>query len=519
MQEKLFFLHFCFIATLILPQMSIAQEKPSATVEKKTETKSNQIEKPSVTEKKSKTTEVKKTTEDPCVCCNLCKNATDTRINTMLYVEDILIEGCGIKNKNLILDTITIKKKDLISPDDPKLLSSRLRLISLGLFEKIDLSFRKGSKKNHIQLVISIKIRGTFIIRHIFMGSSRIVPLWLGISAEERNFLGLGVTIGGSAVGSLKAEIMNGRPQTGTEAYVFLPRFFKIPMLIGGKFNYGSEFYRIYGDNDDGNPNNFLSIPYIKAGLKFETFFPLSSFYLRATLKSDHLNTTIPTETIRHIEDGTTGKVSFHLKDGHSQISVFTLRLIHDTLDSPQLPSRGHFISLSASVGAPVIFSSYTFTRGEALFEKYLKFGNHVFSGHFFTGGIAGNAPLFERFYIGDFQDLVSPRALEMNMSVATSPNFLGNNINETRWGTAVFKAWIRWDYPFLGRHGFIYKGNFFISAGAMGLFTASQLKYRQKGIYESLPVDLTFDFGLHLDTRYGMFKLSISNAIGRLPF
>ena len=40
-----------------------------------------------------------------------------------------------------------------------------------------------------------------------------------------------------------------------------------------------------------------------------------------------------------------------------------------------------------------------------------------------------------------------------------------------------------------------------------------------ERDLSESIPVDLTLDAGLRLDTRVGVFHLSLGNVMGRIPF
>ncbi len=54
---------------------------------------------------------------------------------------------------------------------------------------------------------------------------------------------------------------------------------------------------------------------------------------------------------------------------------------------------------------------------------------------------------------------------------------------------------------------------------GFILLTSADELRIRDRSLAESIPVDLTLDAGLRLDTRIGIFRFSIGNALGRIPF
>ena len=50
-------------------------------------------------------------------------------------------------------------------------------------------------------------------------------------------------------------------------------------------------------------------------------------------------------------------------------------------------------------------------------------------------------------------------------------------------------------------------------------LTSKEELRVRDQDLSASIPVDLTLNAGLRLDTYIGVFSLSIGNALGRIPF
>jgi hypothetical protein len=65
----------------------------------------------------------------------------------------------------------------------------------------------------------------------------------------------------------------------------------------------------------------------------------------------------------------------------------------------------------------------------------------------------------------------------------------------------------------------FAYGGDFFINVGLICLTSRDEIKMRDRRLSESIPLDLTLDAGLRLDTQIGIFRFSIGNALGRIPF
>jgi len=436
-----------------------------------------------------------------------------------LTVEAIQVDGLVATNCGLVTRILGLRPGDRITPDDPRLETARVRLLALGLFHRVEFRLSKGRHRGKVILVVRLEERQTLIIRHLFFGASRITPFWLGLGLQEGNFMGEGMRLSVAAVGTARADIMEGRAQYALESSLFAPKWLSIPLHLGARYANGTEFYRTYGEVDDGNPENFLSLPYQRGGFWTETFFPVGPLFLHVGASSELLHTDLPGERIRHYPDGTSRQIHFGLEDGFSFLGFLSARLSWDSRNRDILPSEGTLVEVGGRIGSPVFFSSYSYSRGELQFEHYRKLGRHIFSVHFFGGLMMGNPALFDKFYIGDLQDLVAPRALGLNLSVSPSPDFLDTGISEARWGTAAFKLAFRYDYPLFSRSGFIYRGHLFFSAGVMGLASPSQLRYRETSLRDALPVDLTLDFGLHLDTRMGIFRLSFANALSRMPF
>ncbi|MBU1409893.1 BamA/TamA family outer membrane protein [Myxococcota bacterium] len=436
-----------------------------------------------------------------------------------LTVEAIQVDGLEKTSCELVARIIGIRPGALLTPDDPRLEAARLQLLALGIFHHVEFQLKKGRRRGNVILIVRVEERQTLIIRHLFFGASRIIPFWLGLGLQEGNFLGKGMRLSVAAVGTARSDIMEGRPQYAVESSLFAPKWLPIPLHLGARYANGTEFYRTYGEADDGDPENFLSLDYQRGGFWTETFLPLGRLFLHVGLSSELLHTTLPGERIRHFPDGTSRQIHFGLQDGFSALGFLSGRLSWDTRDRENLPSSGTLLELGGRIGSPVFFSSYSYTRGELQIEHYRRLGRHIFSLHFFGGMMMGDPALFDKFYIGDLQDLVAPRALGLNLSVSPSPNFLGTGISEARWGTAAFKLSFRYDYPLFSRSGFIYRGHLFFSAGVMGLAAPAQLRFRETSLRDALPVDLTLDFGLHLDTKMGIFRLSFANALSRMPF
>ena len=165
--------------------------------------------------------------------------------------------------------------------------------------------------------------------------------------------------------------------------------------------------------------------------------------------------------------------------------------------------------------------SSYDFTRLEASAELWspLSWG-HVLRVGAFAGVVFGGAPFFYHFYASDLSNLIPSRLLELNLDHRSPPDLLGTTAAEMRKEQVAGRIDLEYSLP-LRRGG---EGVYAIDAYALvGLYALAQrndLRFAVPG-YEGLarvPVDLTFDLGVRVDTAIGLFQLGFSNVLGFLP-
>ena len=113
------------------------------------------------------------------------------------------------------------------------------------------------------------------------------------------------------------------------------------------------------------------------------------------------------------------------IQDGTSQVGTVGAGLDYDTRSDPVLPRSGMRLALSVEVGTAPLGSSYSYVKtvfnGSGLHEMP---HGHALGFHLFGGAIEGNAPYFDRFFIGDLNLLLPRRALGINFSTLPSPSF-----------------------------------------------------------------------------------------------
>ena len=87
-----------------------------------------------------------------------------------------------------------------------------------------------------------------------------------------------------------------------------------------------------------------------------------------------------------------------------------------------------------------------------------------------FGGALFGAAPLFDRFFVGDLNSFLPPRAMGLNFSTQPSRNLLGTSIAGHRYDKFAARVLVEYSVPLWRRHRWIYNGDAFIAVGAFGM-------------------------------------------------
>jgi hypothetical protein len=171
--------------------------------------------------------------------------------------------------------------------------------------------------------------------------------------------------------------------------------------------------------------------------------------------------------------------------------------------------------------------------RLQASFNHWfpLRWGHTVRAGAF-AGAVFGYAPFFYKFFVSDLTDLQPSRILGLNLDHRPAPNLFGLRCGpfDSRCGTAI--AQMRQEelagridaeyvWPLVrGRRKFVKGADAYFLLGLYGLADANDLRVGMPG-YEGLarlPIDLTLDAGVRLDTQVGVFQVGVAKLVW-LPF
>jgi len=266
---------------------------------------------------------------------------------------------------------------------------------------------------------------------------------------------------------------------------------------------------------------DYAVVAYRRAGGSIGTGHDLGvATQLALAYRGERIEATVPT-IASHVRGQTREPIEFPILPGESVLSALRATLSYDTRDLPFLTTRGTFAQASITAGIPPIGSSYGFGRIELSFQKWWTLPwKHVLRFDAFAGGIGGDAPFFEKFYVGDFTDLLPDRVIDLAPDRRQPPNYLGTDIVEVRYGD--FAARIEGEYriPIYTGRGSIYGVDLFGRAGIYGVATRREFTDPPTGYTGAarVPLDLTYNLGLRVDTSVGGITLAFSNLLGLIP-
>jgi len=446
-----------------------------------------------------------------------------------IEIERIDVVGNDYTDGELIRGRLQVAPGDVLRVGDPRLRDARFHVLSLGFFRDVEVTLGKGSRRGRVILRVAVVEQGTFVLRNLFLGTSEATPWWAGIDLAERNVFGSGLQVAGTVAitaGSRVAPADVSLEEAGRQYAAALS--VSDPSVYGSRFGIGGDLlwvesdepFRVSGSFDDDSPEGFRNFRIRRIGGRARTSWELTPLSrLAMAYRFEVVDSEPPASPTRAGSDGVPAAVDLDILDGRSRVGTLAVRYERDTRPDPLLPNSGDRIELSLEVGGSLFASSYDFVTATARYRRWFSVAGpaHVLSFAAAGGVILGDAPRFDLFYVGDLNRLLRPRIAGLIVSTRPSPNVFGAAADEALVGELAGRAEVEYAYRLFRRSGLIFGGDVFISAGVFGLASRDQARVRDEGLLESLPVDLTFDAGLRLDTEIGIFELSVGNAVGRI--
>jgi len=455
------------------------------------------------------------------------------RVGLKYTLEGLEVRGNTTTLARVVLRYVPFKPGDALDVDDKELELTRFRLLGTGFFRDVQLSLRRGTRRGYVVLVVNVVERNTVVVNDIRLGLSadaepngaaRPLTAYGGIDVSETNLAGTGITLGG---GLALAD-----RQLGLRARFADPQFLGSTWTVEANllYNHARDFFGnrdvLVDDPSQGGAGgpaaqDFAVVSYRRFGGMVGAGHDLGvSTQLFFDYRLEKLDATFPLAA-SHRRGLDVEPIDFQIVYGTSVLSTVRATLLHDTRDEPFLPTRGVQLGVVGETSLTPLGSDYPYTKLQARAATWapLPWG-HVLKLEGFAGAIFGDAPLFERFYVGDFTDLLPDRVQDLNFDRRAAPNFLGTDIVEVRYGDYAAKIGAEYRVPLYRGRRTVYGVDFFTAAGIYGVAGAQDLTSHPRGYsgFATVPIDLTFNFGLRIETSAGGFVLGASNFLGFIP-
>lgn len=457
------------------------------------------------------------------------------------FLERVEVRTDGLTSPGVIRNFVPLESGAVLDVDDPEIEAIRFRLLGTGWFRDVRLSLERGSQRGWVVLVIEAEERNTLVVEQLVLGVSqgvratddmvaRLIP-YGGLSIAETNLFGTGVTLAA-------AGVLSSRQQGARIRYVN-PSFLDSPYLLSSSvfFNNAREFFG-YDDAlvsircpppDPGEtepptcPEEVLArsavVRYQRLGLSLGMGRDLGAS-TRYTLdwQGEYVNVLNMPDAASETRGTRVQSIDFSINRGRSFVSAIQFGLIYDRRDDPALPTRGVLIQLRGDYGSALIGSDYEFLRLQVSGHHYfpLPWG-HVLRLGGFAGVVFGRSPFFYKFYASDLSDLIPSRALELNLDRSPPPNLLNTAIAEMQAEDLAARIDVGYSIPLYRGGGGFYALDAYFLAGVYALMARRDVTVAIPGYtgFSRIPIDLTFDLGVRMDTSIGVFQFGISNVLG----
>jgi outer membrane protein insertion porin family len=480
-------------------------------------------------------------------------------------LERVEIVGNRSTKRDLIKKFVPLEVGSAFDVTDPEIEALRYRLLGTGWYDSVHLRLQRGSQPGWAVLVIEVEERRTLVFQQFSAGvgwsveqvhpsdgpnaePSRRAEPYLGLALAETNFLGTGKTVGG--------EFLVARDQQGVALVYHDPvvRSSHWGFRTRATFVNGQEYFG--GDKnvqvtsgcdpdapDRGDPCQVTPaaavVEYWRTGLSLGTARDVGSF-TRLTLDWRGDVVVVPDGGLpaaateirgRGPGPGVQHAIDFAIEPGNSFVSMLSVGFIYDKRDSAILPTRGLLSTFAGDLASPLIGSDYEFVRLQASIHRWfpLRWGHTIRTGAF-AGAVFGYAPFFYKFFVTDLTDLQPSRILGLNLDHRPAPNMFGVlsvcKAFDSDCGTAVAqmrqeelaaRVDVEYVWPLArGRRKFLKNADAYFLMGLYGLADPKDLQLAIPGYsgVARLPIDLTLDFGVRLDTEIGVFQVGLAKFL-----
>jgi outer membrane protein insertion porin family len=452
------------------------------------------------------------------------------RVRMRYTLQGVEVRGNTRTRARVVLRYVPFRAGDLLDVNDPEIEHTRYRLLGTGFFSSVQLSLRKGERRGEVVLVIDVVERNTIIVNDIWMGlagdrtedAGTPGKVWAygGVDIAETNLAGTGITLG--------AAMGVGQDQLALRTRFVDPAFLGTGWMTSASVLYnnaldvfGNHQVRYDGTNGGSELPPYAIVKYSRFGGTVGAGHDLSvTTQLWFDVRVEKIKADLPLAA-SHLRGLDREPIAFDIIPGGSVLSTLRGSLLYDTRDEPILPTHGWHLALMGDTALAPFGSDYGYTKLQFRGSRWLSLPwHHVLRFDVQYGALTGNAPFFEKFYIGDFTDLLPDRVLDLNFDRRRASDFLKTDIVEVRYGDYAAKLQAEYRIPVYRGHRSVYGIDFFGAAGVYGVGTYRDLTEPPRGYrgYRTIPIDLTFNLGFRIDTSAGGFVFAFSNLLGLVP-
>jgi outer membrane protein assembly factor BamA len=444
-------------------------------------------------------------------------------------LEGIEIRGNTSTLARVIQRLIPFQRGMVLDVDDKELQLTRFRLLGTGYFRDVQLSLRRGTQRGYVVLVVDVVERNTIIVNDLWLGLSadaepngRARPLTAfgGIDVSEQNLAGTGVALGGAI--ALADRQLALRTRISDQTFLRSSWSAEAQLLYNNAKDFFGHRDVLVDDPTQTVAQDFAVVSYQRfgglVGAGHEVGSVANRVFFDYRLEKIDASLPLAASDKRGLD---VEPIDFDLPAGSSILSTVIATFVHDTRDEPYLPTRGWYVLARAEVSLTPLGSDYPYTKLVLRGSRWMPLPwDHVLRLEGIFGSVFGNAPLFEKFYVGDYTDLRPHRALDLAFDRREAPNFFNTSIADVRYGDYAARVNAEYRIPLYRGRQTIYGVDFFSSAGFYAVANARDLEQRVRGYsgFQSVPVDFTFNIGLRADTALGGIQLGIANYLGFIP-
>jgi outer membrane protein assembly factor BamA len=418
------------------------------------------------------------------------------RVPTRRYViERIELRGLSRTRPEAVRRHLLFEEGEILDPE--RVLLSRLALLQLGWFSRVETHVERGTERGKVLVVFDLVERNTLIVTDLVIGSTPPQPLYGGLGLSQQNFLGQGLGLSGAFVyGGSAAGRSNEPNRYAVRAGFFAPDLW-LPHL---RLVAGASALFLRGEE--------LTCPDVKCaeftgdfGAAPRTRYQRAGGELLLGVRPgpfERLSASYRFERIHAIRLGLAPGVGPAIHEGWSNLAALTGAYEVDTRDDFFYPTEGFHALGQVTLASRLVGGDYEYSRyliqtdtAYALFRLPLRFQAAV-------GVVQGDAPFFDRFYGADYSYFaIGPalgRAMELNFSTDSRYDaFL--SMGGLEYGIPL---WTRRDSPF---------HRAYLAVGARAVWSSAKLGGSRTN-FSSIP--FSADIALRLDTLIGTFNLSV---------